>query len=1265
MVNLYLFPLVCVVFLPLCYSSEYCEYPLLDEASLRASSELHTREADKAKLYETSAWTARSADYLQYLEVDLKETKNITAIATQGRKDSDEYVTAYTIEFGQDGNLFSIVKGFDGSIWAFPGNKDGNTVVTNLLETPIIARYIRIKPTRWRDRISLRMELYGCPYKHDTVSFRGNSMVIMDLHRVPVASLRDHIRFRFRTTHPDAMMMYSRGTQGDYLSLQLVQNKMVLNVNLGSKVKSTFSVGSLLDDNSWHDVEIRREQRNITFLVDRVRIDDVIHGDFKRLDLNREFYIGGVPNLQPGMVARVNFTGCMENLFINGTAIIPEMRDADDYYSYYYRRPKYSKINISSTCPYGDSSDLTMTFLKREAHLRYPAFEDQRSINVSVEFRTYEESGVLIYHKFSNTGYFKLYLEDGKVKVVISSSKTPGKVVLDNFDVTYNDGQWHKAMFTVAENSMELTVDDVPMKTTRIISVISGKYFLVGGGVYGSEGFLGCMRRISVLGFMQKPKEEEISDRKGIVLAACQIMDRCNPNPCENHGRCKQNSKEFFCECSGTGYSGAVCHTSLNPISCAAYGMQNPGSKRAEVFIDVDGSGPLVPFPVTCEFYNDGKVYSYLGHKHEMTTTVDGFERRGSYVQNIIYDTEMEQIEIFVNRSTKCRQRIHFECLKAKLFNSPSPEDQDFQPYTWWVSRNNQPMDYWGGSLPGSRKCECGLMGTCVTGKWCNCDAGLESWLFDSGELTVKEHLPVRQLRIGDTGSPLDGKKARYTLGPLICEGDNIFDNVVTFRKADATINLPRFDMGHSGDIYFEFKTTIRDGCLIHARGTTDYIKVSIVGGMQLQFQYQAGAGPMSVSVETAYVLNDDKWHSVLVERNRKEARMIVDGGGKAVLKEPSGPVRAIHLESDFVVGATLDYRDGFVGCIRALVLNGELQDLRGRAERGMYGVHAGCVGKCQSNPCLNNGTCHEGYSSYHCDCRWTAFKGPICADEIGIKMLTDTMVKYEIPGTYKSTIAEKIRVGFTTTNPRGFLMGLHSNITGEYLTLAISNSGHLKVTFDFGFERHEKVYGKRTFHEGQNHDVKLYRSDSGRKLTMQVDNYEPITWTFDVKGSADAQFNNIQYVYIGKNETMAEGFTGCISRVEFDDIYPLKFYFQQDRPTTITAESTSTIFEDYCGIEPIRYPEEETETRPPPEVSEEVLMDLYADNSAVLGGVLAIIFIALLCMGFLIGRYMARHKGDYQTHEADGADAAPDADWAVQHSMTGHQVKRNMEMYI
>ncbi|KAJ4427833.1 hypothetical protein ANN_25612 [Periplaneta americana] len=47
----------------------------------------------------------------------------------------------------------------------------------------------------------------------------------------------------------------------------------------------------------------------------------------------------------------------------------------------------------------------------------------------------------------------------------------------------------------------------------------------------------------------------------------------------------------------------------------------------------------------------------------------------------------------------------------------------NFNPSSWWVSRYNQRMDYWGGSLPGSRKCECGILDT----KWCNCDSALTS----------------------------------------------------------------------------------------------------------------------------------------------------------------------------------------------------------------------------------------------------------------------------------------------------------------------------------------------------------------------------------------------------------------------------------------------------------------------------------------------------------------------------------------------------------
>lgn len=46
----------------------------------------------------------------------------------------------------------------------FKGNSDGNSIHYNVFEVPIIAQWIRINPTRWHDRISMRVELYGCDY---------------------------------------------------------------------------------------------------------------------------------------------------------------------------------------------------------------------------------------------------------------------------------------------------------------------------------------------------------------------------------------------------------------------------------------------------------------------------------------------------------------------------------------------------------------------------------------------------------------------------------------------------------------------------------------------------------------------------------------------------------------------------------------------------------------------------------------------------------------------------------------------------------------------------------------------------------------------------------------------------------------------------------------------------------------------------------------------------------------------------------------------
>lgn len=97
----------------------------------------------------------------------------------------------------------------------------------------------------------------------------------------------------------------------------------------------------------------------------------------------------------------------------------------------------------------------------------------------------------------------------------------------------------------------------------------------------------------------------------------------------------------------------------------------NAVNQRAEIKIDVDGSGPLKPFPVTCEFFTDERVMTVLRHSNEYVTPVDGFEESGSFIQDINYDADLDQIEALLNRSISCRQRINYACKHSKLFNSP------------------------------------------------------------------------------------------------------------------------------------------------------------------------------------------------------------------------------------------------------------------------------------------------------------------------------------------------------------------------------------------------------------------------------------------------------------------------------------------------------------------------------------------------------------------------------------------------------------------
>jgi len=56
-----------------------------------------------------------------------------------------------------------------------------------------------------------------------------------------------------------------------------------------------------------------------------------------------------------------------------------------------------------------------------------------------------------------------------------------------------------------------------------------------------------------------------------------------------------------------------------------------------------------------------------------------------------------------------------------------------------------------------------------------------------------------------------------------------------------------------------------------------------------------------------------------------------------------------------------------------------------------------------------------------------------------------------------------------------------------DYGSLSLTLLGHLRVVFDFGFERQELIFPGKHFGLGQYHDVRITRKDSGSRLIMTV----------------------------------------------------------------------------------------------------------------------------------------------------------------------------------
>ncbi|XP_033111312.1 neuropilin-1-like [Anneissia japonica] len=113
------------------------------------------------------AWSAKSNNLGQWIQVDLGDIMTVSGLITQGRIAYSQWVTAYIVEYSLDGSQWKFVSQNDYEK-EFKGNFDADTAVTRLFPVPVFAKYIRIHPIAWVRHISMRFEILGCSANRST-----------------------------------------------------------------------------------------------------------------------------------------------------------------------------------------------------------------------------------------------------------------------------------------------------------------------------------------------------------------------------------------------------------------------------------------------------------------------------------------------------------------------------------------------------------------------------------------------------------------------------------------------------------------------------------------------------------------------------------------------------------------------------------------------------------------------------------------------------------------------------------------------------------------------------------------------------------------------------------------------------------------------------------------------------------------------------------------------------------------------------------------
>ncbi|XP_047673418.1 neurexin 1a isoform X13 [Tachysurus fulvidraco] len=774
---------------------------------------------------------------------------------------------------------------------------------------------------------------------------------------------------------------------------------------------------------------------------------------------------------------------------------------------------------------------------------RFPMWNACCESEMSFNMKTKSSHGLLVY--FDDEGFcdfLELLLHNGRLSLRFSIFCAEPATVLS--DTAVNDSRWHAVTVRRNFKNTTLIVDEeikwVEVKSKRRDMTVFSHLFLGGippelrsvalrltsASIKDQVPYKGWITNLKV-----NSSEPTIIGSEGINSDICEA-----DHVCLNGGVCSIVNDEPICDCSETGFQGKDCSEEEVYVGGLAHlmmGDQGKSKVREEYVATFKGSEyfcyDLSPNPIqsssdeiTLSFktlqrnglmLHTGKSADYvnLALKNGAVSLVinlgsGAFEALVEPVNGKFNDNAWHDVK--VTRNLRQHSGIGHAMVTISVDGILTTTGYTQEDYTMLGSDD---FFYVGGS-PSTAD----LPGSPVSNNFMGC---LKEVIYKNNDVRLELSRLAKQ---GDPKMKVSGMVA------FKCENVATLDPV-TFETPESYIILSKWTAKKAGSISFDFRTTEPNGLLLFSHGKpkqqqqkdlkgpkimkVDFFAIEMLDG-HLYLLLDMGSGTTKTRAVNKKV-NDGEWYHVDFQRDGRSGTISVNSV-RTPYNAP-GESEILDLDDTLYLGglpedraglvfptevwtALLNY--GYVGCVRDLFMDGQSKDIRRIAEnQRSVGVKPSCSKEppkqCLSNPCLNSGSCREGWNRYVCDCSGTGYLGRSCERDATILSYDGSkFMKIKLP-VVMHTEAEDVSLRFRSQRAYGVLMATTSRNSADTLRLEL-DGGRVRLTVNLDCIRincttskgPETIFAGQNLNDNEWHTVRVVRRGKGLKLT--VDDLQP-----------------------------------------------------------------------------------------------------------------------------------------------------------------------------